>query len=235
MNERISIALKCFGKYLIGIVISFFIVFSFLNIFIFATTSNSGYAVYKIKDGNQEFAFQYENNDTSANERIEALKNDGYTVNQVAVRSELSKKNKTVSEVIALVATLFTETVIIHSVMWNEGNKKANKSNKFNGLFIGFLADIPSILLYIVLILCKFGILRPNFLSIYRILNSQFWGYINLVYGNAVLATDLNGLQLLLLALTLLFIPIVSTVSYFFGVADIKLSDKIIFKRAGEK
>lgn len=237
-SQNCRIAGKCLSKYIVGIIICFFAFLSLAFIFNAATTKNIGYQVSGTKDGQTVHLFDYDISDESAAEKIEQYRTDGYTVSQYPVRSELTPQNKFTYLLIAQIISLITEIMIVFSVIWDYGVKDhdsftsgKSKKDAFRGVKIGLIAAIPAAILYIVLLLCKFGVFRPQFLSIYRTLNSQFYGIVDWIYGSALLATDLSFVQLFLLALLLLFLPVCCGISYYIGLRNINIIDRTVYKR----
>ena len=126
----------------------------------------------------------------------------------------------------------------MYGSVWKIGNRDINRveigqqtENRWRGAVIGLLATIPSFLLYLCLLFSKIGICRPGFLSVYRAFNAPFWAIIHWIYGSAVLATDLSVGQMIGLFFPVLFLPVICTIAYAVGYADVRISEKFIYKK----
>lgn len=209
------------------------------SIFVFTTifVKQTGYDVFEIDNQTKEDTFLYRHNNADGqdllfNEYTEQGKD------LVKVYPKLSGKHFVAANIVSLIFCLMLLIGTIYNSVWEIANqdmlkvKNGNlKENKANGLIIGALASIPTFITYIVLLLSKANIFSNRYLSAYAVLNSHFYGFIQVVYKNAVTTADLNFVQVLLLFVPVLALPVICSVAYWFGYKDIMLLNKLIYKK----
>lgn len=197
-----------------------------------------GYNVYRYNSetGKEELICQHNENDENPPDcKCSDIPDDQLSKIRI---TQLSDTKQTVSAVLSQIFGLVMITGILYGSMWDIGNKDISAvkfarttENKLRGLYIGMIACIPSLAVYILLVLSYAQVFSPKFLSTYRLLNSHFHGIISWVYGGAEIATQLNFGQLLLLFALVLYLPLLSCIAYYLGYKDVKLVEKAVFKK----
>lgn len=234
----VKVSAKCFIKYAIGVFMSFFVVLSCVFIMTSVSGQTTGYDVYYInpETNKNEFLYHY---DISSGEdtKYAEYENSGYEL----IKSKnvaLSKSRRNLAYAIAIILSLSIVTVILYGSIWDFANKESSVvhksieySNKFRGLKIGLIANIPVFVLYIVLLFCAMGIVSPNYTSVYAFLNSHLFGYLFWIFGDTVTNVSLNAVRLILAALPLVYLPLVCTVSYMLGHNDTRLFYRMMYKK----
>lgn len=227
-----------FLKFVIGILMCLFVFMSFSFAFSAAFSDTVGYNIYHYNAelGKEELVCVH----NEENKNDVDCKCGEYASDELnAVRlTELSSSKKKVCNILAQIFSLVLISGVIYGTVWEKANKDISavkfervSENKWRGLIMGSIASIPSCILFVLLILSKFEILSPNFLSTYRLLNSHFHGILTLIYSSASSAADLSDLQILYCGLLLLYLPVLCGVAYLLGYKDIKIFEKIVYKK----
>ncbi len=216
-----------------------FLYFTVLMVVNTAFSPEVGYRVTQTKsDGTTEVVQEYLYKD-GEDASLEVQLEDGQK--RVPVKGDISKGTTTTANAILLVAMLITVGVFPYNAMWNLGSNDENKvkfgrkkKDVLRGLKIGALATVPSVALFIALILSRCGIINPAYFSVYRLFNLPFLPYINWV-APTTSAAELTWISLLLIALTLFFIPAVCTTGYLLGYHDFSIGERLIYQKKSKK
>jgi hypothetical protein len=179
----------------------------------------------------------YHDKDNNPPENCRCADYESEKLNPIADK-KLSQSRQNISLVLAQIFSFVMITGILCGTVWEIGNKDISAvkqgradENKLKGLYIGLISAIPSVLVYVLLVLSHLEIFRPEFLSTYRLVNSHFHYILTLVYSGAQNAAQLSSSQLILCGVIHLYLPIISFVSYYLGYKDINLAEKITFKK----
>lgn len=131
--------------------------------------------------------------------------------------------------VIVLIINVLVLCVLLYSKSYEEGFKDPNRVKYgrmdyfiYKGFVSGLLADIPFILIYLVLIICWF--FKLKFFDVMWIIMNIF----NLQYFPSVSILKQFPIALVV---TLLPIPLVSGISYILGYKQITITRKFIYKK----
>lgn len=159
--------------------------------------------------------------------------------NQVITRiRSMSPVNKAIAGIISSVFTWLIFGIFPYSMMWAKGSHDENyvfigrlEEDVLFGLKVGVIATIPSAILYLMLILGKFGVFPPTVLVWHRLINSPFIPYLDAVEMGAKSATELSVGSLLSAGAILLFVPLVSGLAYYLGYRGISIRERLIYKK----
>ena len=218
---------KIFARYAISVLMCFFIALSCTLVFTFVFSTNE-------ETGETTFLYHHDNSD-GEDTVFEEYANK-YTGVKKVKSVGLSKGYTNLSHILsALISAVFITGTTYCSV-WDMGNKDINrvkiglkKENKLFGFYAGCIAALPSLVLYITLILSHLKILSTEFLSVFRVFNSHFYGLISLVYGQATNTSELTAVQIIIFSVTVWFLPLVCGVAYRIGYSDTRISEKLIY------
>ncbi len=236
--KLVKSGLKVFTRFALGTAMCLIVFFSF-NFAITAGFSDVvGQKVYFYNEEiGKEVQVCYHNADGSPNEDCKCAEYDQELLNSIPDK-KLSDRMQNTSLILAQIFSFVMMTGILCGTVWEMGNKDISavkqgrtSENKLRGLFIGLIATIPSLAVYMLLILSHAKVLNPAFLDTYRLLNSQFHYVITLIYSAALNAAELSFGKLSLLGALHLYLPIISFISYYFGYRDINLVEVITFKK----
>ena len=149
---------------------------------------------------------------------------------------EMSSKGKLWMNILTSVLMLSILATFPYDHMWQLGSRDDNlvkcgrkAADPLRGVKIGLMADIPYAILFALLILAKFGWMLPGYLTVYRLCNLPFLPYINVWMGTV--ATETSFLSLFAIAATLLYVPAVCGVSYWLGVKQFSIHERLTYKK----
>lgn len=227
-----------FLKFSIGVLMCLFVFMSFEFAITAAFSDTVGYNIYHFNKeiGKEEQICQHD----ADNKNDVDCKCSEYSDEELSsVRiTELSQSKKNISAVLSQIFSIVLVGGVIYGTVWDIGNKDisavkyGNKTeDKMRGVIIGLFAAIPSVIIYILLVLSKLEIMKPEFLNTYRLFNAHFHGVLTYIYSGAKSATDLSVFKILCCGLLQLYLPLISGVAYFLGYKDIKISEKIVYKK----
>ncbi len=229
---------KLFSKFAIGILMCLFVYLSFNFAITAAFSDTAGYNVYRYNSetGKEELICQHNENDENP-PGCSCAEIPEEQLSKIRI-TELSKSKQTVSMVLSQIFCFVMMTGILYGSVWEIGNKDISAvkfqricENKLRGLVIGSVASFGSFAVYVLLLLSSLEILNPKFLNTYRLLNSHFHSILTWIYGTAQTANQLSVVQLILCFALVLYLPLVSAVAYYLGYKDIKLLEKVVFKK----
>ena len=129
---------------------------------------------------------------------------------------------------------------IVYSSLWNQGREDKNLANfghivldRWRGIKIGLLANLPFLVMGGLLILSRFGLFW-NFVFLYKIVNAQFWPLINL-FRSTLDVMDFAVWQVVVIALLPLLTAAVSQLGYLLGIKDVSILQKLIYRDKKDK
>ncbi len=242
MKENMSAATKSFLSVLLVDFMSFFLFLSFTVIAVGVSTENIGYVAYAVNsEGTSEelYTYYYSDGDDT---RLEEYKAQGVEIKTQNIRSTVSDSVNNLVKIITFLFTLVMFFAMIYSSLWTRGDKDNNlaafghiKRDKFRGLKIGILADVPFLLLYLLLAANKIHEFIPSYSAVYRTFNYYMLPIVDAAFGAAKTAGELSVGGFLLLLVTLLPLPLVCSFGYYCGNNEISLRDRFIYAKDKEK
>ncbi len=234
----LKLGAKLFLKYALCILMSFFIFMSCLFVFTTAFSVVTGYHVYSVNAETEKadtFLYTYYN-ENGEDLKYAEYEGQGLTLKKMEIR-ELSKKHTNVAFSVALLFTVPLTVGALYVTAHNMGSKDISRvhggfmpEDKFKGVKIGLISAIPNLVIYVILLLSKMQVIKPNSLAFYSIMNSHLYGVTQFIYNGAKLATELGALQLILLFIPVLFVPLVAGVGYLLGYKEISITQKLVYK-----
>lgn len=234
LKDTLKLSLKLFAKLFLCNVLSMVIVISLLFLANIFFTENAGYHAFGSKGENSEpeFLYEYRFND-GEDTQYENYLSQGYTIHKKNIRTDVSKAGKAFVDALSQIVCILLVVMVLYSVLWNAGNKDANRVrfnrityDKYKGIKVGLIASAPYILFSAAMLLLK------NFpVVMYKLINSVFYIFIQLICGNAVTFGEVGSFKIFILILIQLLFPVFAWVSYQLGYKDIILSDKLIYKK----
>ena len=160
----------------------------------------------------------------------------GYKITKANIRSLLSGGDRIAFLLVSQAINLVLLITIIYGNVWQMANNDSNmirykhkEEDKLKGLKIGALAVSPYILLLLVLSFTKFNV------GLFKVINSAFYGFIDLICSNALTFDNLSIFKIILIFLMLLIVPIVTHIIYMLGYKDISIGDKILYNHYKKK
>ncbi len=237
-NKNIKSAVSCFIRYLVTTLITFFIYLSLTVIMVGFFTENVGYTVYSVENGTTTELYRYFYTD-GEDVLYNTYESQGLQLTKVMTRSALEGTPKIVTNGITQVVGVIILYAFIHSVVWRLGDVDANlnatgnlKLDKFRGLKIGLIANIPIVLSYFILLLSKFNVLSGSWYSVYRFMNFAFFSFINVIFGQSTSSVQgASAGSIILGALLLIFIPLICHICYVLGYKRVTFFDRLVYKK----
>lgn len=237
------LVLQCLFRTVVVSFIAFLLYASFTIIVSGMTTKELGYTIMKSEDGQnfEDIYTHYHSADCQDENGCDDPRYNEYAEKtqyyKSPIRSSVSSAVSSATKWGSQVIVLFILYGLIYALMWRVGDSSADmaelgngKIDKFKGLKVGLIADIPYAILYLTLVITQgFGVLK-SFPGIYKILTYFMFGF-----NDTFMPVTENGLRITLggivvLAVVLIPIPLFATVSYFMGQKHIIVKDRIIYK-----
>ncbi len=200
----------------------------------------TGYEIYAYDENGENpqliTAHTYaEGDDRSA--KVETKDNEVLTYTRA-----MSPKTDAVVDVLSSVFTLLIFGLFPYNILWNMGSHDDNyvqlgrmDKDIYFGLKVGAVASVPSAVLYLLLILGKFGVVPGVIIKWHRLLNTPFIPYLDAVEMGAQTAPELSIGSLLAVGVTLLFVPFVCWLGYYLGYRQISIREKLVYKKNTSK
>lgn len=241
MKQNISIALRCIASLIILNFLCFFMYISFNVIAVGVGTQSEGYVAYKEEGGEivELYTHYYADGDDL---KMKEYTDKGIEVKTSSFRTPVSEGLSTAIDVITVIFSFIILWSMIYSLLWKRGDSDNNlatfghiEREKYKGLKIGLIADVPFLVLYLVLWADKLLSFSPAYSGIFKIANYYMFPLIDLCYKGAESAAGIPVWGMLCLLLTLVPVPLIAHIGYYCGNNEISLGDKFIYAKTKEK
>ena len=147
----------------------------------------------------------------------------------------------TTFHILAQIMMLIVLAIFPYHILWDLGNRddtkvryKGMKPDPMRGYRIGAIASIPYVLLWVSLWLAKFGVLPNGFGEVYRLCTIPFMPFNNWIMPSNLL-NETAVWRILVLAISLLFVPVVCGVSYQMGHRQFSIREHLVFAKKSDK
>lgn len=230
MKENIKISLSLFFDIIVVSVMCLIlsVSLSFLSMAVF----KGGYEAY-VSDEKGNSIETYKYNGEGEDTLLAEYESKGYKVQKVNVTS---KTGEVVDFIVYTVFALIILMTFVYYKLYPVGNKDFNAvkcghkpEDKLRGLKIGSIASSLHILFYISMVVLKFA--KPDFsVGYYKIVNIIYFKILNVAMGSTTLA-DVPPWGFIVMLLPLCVVPLIAHISYTLGYKDIKISDKLKYKK----
>ena len=237
-SENIKYAAITFGKTIVAAIMCLFVYISIQFMAVALFTEEVGYTVFEVIENRRGDALYTHYYADGEDLKIKEYEGSDIKLETVKERSELTTKQNYAAQTISQVFSVLIIAVLLYGRVWSIGTSDNNKvkfdrmkEDKLRGLKIGCLAAVPSLCVYLFLILAKFGVAPELLFSLYKLLNVHIFGYLNMLFGVGTAVIDIPVWKVVLAASPLLIVPVICTVAYFLGFKDISISEKIVYKR----
>ncbi len=157
------------------------------------------------------------------------------------IREEMGRTEKVTTRIFIFVVNLLVFYFCIYLEVNGIGRKarfgyeiENKQPDKRLPLKIGLLADIPFIISYFALVICKAvisgkGASKTAFI-VYKIINIPARPVIDIISGFNYTLTDVSAVRIALMSLTLLIVPVLIAVAYKFGYSNGEKVNSWIYK-----
>ncbi len=238
MKEIIKTAAKLFAKL---IMIGFMCIIVVLSISVIANglfSKKVGYIAVGTKENSETrenlYTYYYADGEDTERAKYEA---EGYTIEE-SVLKQLSKKGDTVTMLVTQLFCIMLLASFIYSTVWSIGFKDSNlvrfkhaTKDTLKGFKIGLFTIIPSLILYLFVLITQNGLSAKMPLSLYELLNAPSFGFISLVVGKATYVNELSVIGFIILFILQFIIPLICHISYILGFKGIYVSELIVYKK----
>ncbi len=237
MQEKMPLVTKCLVSVLILNFLCFFIHMSFTIVAVGMGTEPLGYDIYTDVEGEKvkQYTHYYADGEDT---KLEEMDKAEIEYQKVEFRSSIGKVASAVVETLTMVFTLSIFCALIYSSLWKAGDNDNNLSvyggvarDKWKGLKVGLMATVPFAALYLLLVANKIHTFWPGIYGIFKIVNYYLFPLVGWGYGSAATVADISVGGLLLLALTLVPIPLAATLGYYFGNSEVSIKNKIVYAK----
>lgn len=225
-------------KLFVAGIMCFFVVMSFSVLATAAFTENIGYKAYGAEDGGETrelYTHYYSDGEDTLKAEYEE---QGYTVTESSIRSEISGVGNTVFLTVTQIFCLLITLSFVYPKLWSIGTTDSNlvrfkhkSEDKLKGLKIGAVSVIPQYIVLLCFIAAKAGLYPKMPAVLLKLVNPSFWSLIQLVIGSAATVGELSVIRLVLLCLLPLIIPAVACGAYILGYKNISIGEKIVYKK----
>ena len=256
-RQNVKLAVQIFLRTVLAAILSFFLYFSITAIVNGVTTHAVGYRIYEYDENNQpvlvaEGSLEEESPEESSSE-TPASESSGTAATEATkrlyretVRSEVPAGAAVFRDVLSQVLMLLILAAFPYGILWGQGDRDRNsvqfghmQEDKRRGLKVGLLAAIPSVAVYLFLLLSRLGLFWDKYIQLFQILNASFAPAVNAVMGaqgHAILVTaDVGWGWILLLAFTVVVLPLVCWGSYALGYRQYSISEHLIYHTKQKK
>ena len=238
LKNDYKIVLKTFVCLLIAAIMCFFIYFSVQFAWGAFFTKNESYTVYETTESGENIELYTFNLADGVDEQFTALEKQGKTVVKVYNRSRLTNSQELSANLICFAFTFVTLLFLNYNRIWTLGTSDNKvkfgrvKEDKLKGLKIGLISSIPSLLLFVLAVLSRFGFLPQVLFSIYKLANFHLFSINNIIFGTeaTIALSQIPVWKFAVAFLPLLILPAICTVAYVLGYKDISLKEKFIYK-----
>lgn len=241
MKKRTKKTLTVSGKVLLRLVLATVLcAIMYLSMMFIATGMFSNVIGYQIHEELEsgEIVLVKEHHYTEGEEHL--TKADVEDNQVLTALREVPPKTLTVFNVLAQIMMLIVFAIFPYHILWEFGNRddtkvryKGQRPDPWRGFRVGGLAIIPYVVLWVLLLLVKFGMMPDSYAEIYRWVNIPFMPFINWVTFNGDLQNTAVW-QLVLLLPMLLYVPIVCGISYRMGHNQFSIREHLVFAKKKE-
>ncbi len=238
--DNLKLGLNILGKYVVCIIMCFFVTFSFIAVFSMLTLEMIGYeaAVFETEDSEtpiEQYVHYYSDGDDAKKEYYEEK---GYIIATREFAGEFSGTPYVVCHIIAQAISLALFIITVPHTLYKQGKSDANavscsrlKEDKLRGLKAGLVTAAVNFASWVCLLLGKVGAF-PAGLSIYSFSNYHIYGYQKLIFGAdpSIPATDISWTGIILALLPVVLTSVACAVTYLLGYKDINLYEKAVYK-----
>ncbi len=221
--------LKIFGYSILAGIMAMFLYFSMTMLANGALQNPVGYRVYEVVDGQQVLVQEMTWDEYMAMSTEDLLVQDD---SRYAGETVMAPKNSACAALLVaaeILTQLLMAAVLIGLTgyyVWAEGDRDRNlvkhharEATPLRGLWIGLIASVPSLILYVFLVLGKYGVFAADSIQgVYRLFNSTWMLLISRIMPTSVYpATAITTAQLIGLFALQLVLPVACAVAYQLG------------------
>ncbi len=238
-TSNLKLGINCSIRYIITALITFFIYLSITVVIGGIFYESVGYTVYHIENGENQgelYRYSYSEGEDTKYAEYEA---QGYELMKIETPKKLTGIPKLVTDGVTQIAGAVILFAFVYGTIWKIGDSDRNlialgnrQSDKFRGIKIGLLSNMPIYFSYLIFIIAKSGLISGTWYAVFRFLNFPLFTFINALYGQSTsTAANIPWLNVGLGALTFIVLPLFAHIAYTLGLKRISISERIVYKK----
>ena len=153
---------------------------------------------------------------------------------------EVPAKTLNVFQILSQIMMLVVLAIFPYHVLWQFGNRddtnvkyKGQRMDLWRGFRVGAFAMVPYFVLWLLLLMAKFGVFPQGYSQVYRLVNISFMPFINaLTYNGDLVKTAVWRIVALLPML--LYVPVVCGIAYRLGHNQFSIREHLVFAKKKE-
>lgn len=234
-KNSIKYALKLWGRVVFAVIMCAVLYFSLHMLVSTLCSREVGYRIYEQDESGSlvEVDSHYYGIGEDSSMSVTLL--DGQTKQPI---KELPAAAATIFNVISLVLMLAILAVFPYDRMWKLGARDENmvqcgkkKADNLRGFKIGLMASIPSAVLYVLLVLTKFGWVPSWYMTIFRVCNMPYLPFINWFFNVSTSVPQAPWYSFVAALLTVFYVPVVCALGYHLGRKGFSLHEHAVYKQ----
>lgn len=234
-KKTLSVSGKVFLRLILATVLCAIVYLSMMTIGIGmdAFSHVVGYQLYEEKDNGEIICVKNHTYKEGEKHLTKADIEDNQTLTETR---DFLPNVKTVFQIVPQILMLIILAIFPYHIMWEFGNRddtnvryKGQRLDLYRGLRVGAFAMVPYLLLWLCLLVARFGILPEGYAQVYRLATIPFMPYVQWVMPAALSHTTIG--QIMLLLPILLYIPLVCGISYRLGHKQFSIRERLVFAK----
>lgn len=237
--SNIKLGFNISGKYILCVVMCFFVTFSFIALFSMLTLEMIGYeAVVYVADESQEvidtYNHYYSDGEDTKKAEYEAK---GYKVSTREFTGEFEGTPYVACHIISQTVCLIIFVMTVPNSLYKQGKTDANtvscgrmEEDKLRGLKAGVVTAVFNLASWVALVLGKLGLLAGG-LQVYAFSNYYLYGYQQLIFGSQPSVSDIGWNSIVLALLPAVLVLVLCWLTYLLGYKDINLYEETVYKK----
>lgn len=235
-KKTLSVSGKVFLRLVLATVLCAIVYLSMMTIGIGmdAFSQVVGYQLYEEKDNGQIVCIETHTYKAGEKHITKADIEDNQSLTETR---DFLPNVKTVFQIVSQVFMLIILAIFPYHIMWEFGNRddtnvryKGQRMDLWRGFRVGLFAMVPYALLWVLLLIAKFGVLPDGYMQAYRLAHFSYMPFLNWVLpAGSLLNTEFWRLFALLPML--LYIPVVCGISYRLGHKQFSIRERLVFAK----
>lgn len=153
----------------------------------------------------------------------------------------VSDKTLVVFQIVSQIMMLIVLAIFPYHILWGFGNRddtnvryKGQRPDPLRGYKIGMLASIPYAVLWVLLLLTKYGVMPTSFTEVFRWATIPFMPFVNWLTMNGNIVQT-SVWQIVALLPVVAFVPAVCGISYQLGHRQFSIREHLVFAKKAEE
>ncbi len=236
-KNSIKYALKLWGRIIFATIMCAVLYFSLHMLVSALCAKEVGYRIFETTDSGEYELIDEHYFSVDEDSSMTVTLSEGQTKQPI---KELTGGGAATFNIVAQILMLSVLAVFPYDRMWKLGARDENmvqcgrkKANNLRGFKIGLMASIPSAVLFILLVVAKFGVIPGWYLSIYRVCNMPYLPFINAFFtaGDANAVITAPWFAFVAAAAIVFFVPAICALGYRLGRSGFSIQDHLIYKQ----